>query len=182
MPYPTVVIVPGWHNSGPRHWQSLWHQCLQRSVRVEQADWRHPLRKPWVERLVQTIEQTEGTLLIAAHSLGCITTAHLPASAQTRIHGALLVAPADPENRSALADFAPVPRKRLQFPSIVVGSSNDPYCPVAQTSHYAHAWGSRLVLLDKSGHINVESGHGDWPFGLKLLKNLGASPLLRQAA
>ena len=127
MPYPTVVIVPGWHNSGPRHWQSLWHQSLPRSVRVEQDDWRHPLRKPWVERLIQTIEQTEGPILIAAHSLGCITTAHLPASAQTRIHGALLVAPADPENRSALADFAPVPRKRLQFPSIVVGSSNDPF-------------------------------------------------------
>ncbi|WP_028604742.1 RBBP9/YdeN family alpha/beta hydrolase [Ottowia thiooxydans] len=182
MSSPTVVIVPGWHNSGPRHWQTLWYHRLPRAVRVEQADWYRPARQAWVKQLAHTIEEVEGPVLIAAHSLGCITTAHLPPSLHDRIHGALLVAPADPENRAALTDFAPVPRERLPFPSIVVGSSNDPYCPVAKTCQYAQAWGSRLVLLDKSGHINVESGHGEWPFGITLLKSLGAEPLLRQAA
>jgi predicted alpha/beta hydrolase family esterase len=40
------------------------------------------------------------------------------------------VAPADPERRGVLADFAPVPYQALPYRSIVVASSNDPYCPV----------------------------------------------------
>ena len=39
-----------------------------------------------------------------------------------RILGALLVAPADPERRGVLADFAPVPYQALPYRSIVVTS------------------------------------------------------------
>ena len=46
-----------------------------------------------------------------------------------RVHAALLVAPADPERRAVLGDFAPVPYARLPYRSIVVACSNDPYCP-----------------------------------------------------
>ena len=73
-----------------------------------------------------------------------------------------------------LADFAPVPYQRLPFPSIVVASSNDPYCPVRLAGAYARAWGSEFLRLNDAGHINVESGHGEWPLGLALLQALGA--------
>lgn len=171
---PTVVIVPGWCNSGAGHWQSLWATRLTKALRVEQEDWIQPLKQAWVGQLSETIERAEGDVVIAAHSLGCITTAHLPAAAKTRVRAALLVAPADPERRSVLADFAPVPYQRLPFPSIVVASSNDPYCPVRLAGAYARAWGSEFLRLNDAGHINVDSGHGDWPLGLALLQALGA--------
>ena len=39
-----VVIVPGWRNSGPGHWQTLWAQRLPVARRVEQDDWAKPAR------------------------------------------------------------------------------------------------------------------------------------------
>ena len=171
---PTVVIVPGWRNSGPGHWQTLWAERLPNCLRVEQDDWVSPLRQAWVQRLSETIAQAPGSVVIVAHSLGCIATTHLPAQAVERIAGALLVAPADPERRSMLCDFAPVPYQRLPYRSVLVASGNDPYCPVRQAGAYARAWGSEFVRLNDAGHINVDSGHGEWPLGLALLQSLGA--------
>ena len=110
--------------------------------------------------------------MLAAHSLGCIATAHLPLDVAGRISGALLVAPAAPERRGVLADFAPVPYQPLPYRSVVVVSTNDPYCPIRTAGAYARAWGSDVVRLQNAGHINVESGHGEWPLGLALLQSL----------
>jgi len=85
-----------------------------------------PLRRAWVERLCETILAIEGPVVLAAHSLGCIATVHLPEAVAARIQVAL----ADPERRGVLADFAPVPYQALPYRSIVVASSNDPFCPV----------------------------------------------------
>lgn len=173
-----IVIVPGWRNSGPGHWQSLWAEQLPHTRRVEQDDWVAPRRDAWVAQVARTITEAAqdpdagGTVVVVAHSLGCIATAHLPPEVMRLIGGALLVAPADPERRGVLADFAPVPYQRLPFRSMVVASSNDPYCPVRLAGAYARAWGSEFVRLNNAGHINVASGHGPWPLGLGLLQSL----------
>ncbi|MBX3610743.1 MAG: alpha/beta hydrolase [Hydrogenophaga sp.] len=166
-----VVLVPGWQNSGAGHWQSHWSR-LPGAVRVEQDDWLWPKRQAWVDRLAETLTAQREPVLLAAHSLGCIAVAHLPLSLTPWIAGALLVAPADPERRGPLADFAPVPHHRHPWPSVLVASDNDPFCPIRLAGAYARAWGSRLVRLAGAGHINVESGHGEWPEGLALLRSL----------
>jgi predicted alpha/beta hydrolase family esterase len=102
----------------------------------------------------------------------------LPQEATERIVGALLVAPAAPERRGILADFAPVPYQPLPLPlplpyrSIVVASTNDPFCPVRTAGAYARAWKSEFVRLPDAGHINVEAGFGPWPLGSALLQSL----------
>ncbi len=172
----TLVIVPGWRNSGPGHWQSLWAERLAGAVRVEMAedDWQRPKRGAWVQAIGRTILAQPGPVVVAAHSLGCIATTHLPPEAARRIRGALLVAPADPERRGVLADFAPVPYQPLPYRSVVVASTNDPYCSIRTAGAYARSWGSEVVRLQNAGHINVESGHGEWPLGLALLQSLMA--------
>ncbi|MFT4268234.1 MAG: alpha/beta hydrolase [Xenophilus sp.] len=173
---PTIVIVPGWRDSGPGHWQSLWAERMQGAVRVEQDDWVTPHRAAWVGALERLILAQPGPVVVAAHSLGCITTTHLGPAAAGRVAGALLVAPADPERRAVLHDFAPVPCTPLPYRSIVVASSNDPFCPVRRAGAYARSWGSEFVRVQSAGHINVESGHGDWPLGLALLESLTHAP------
>lgn len=168
----TVVIVPGLHDSGPSHWQSLWAGQLPRVHRVVQADWFSPRRQPWVEQVAAVVSAATGRVLVAAHSLGCLATVHLPPDVARRIAGALLVAPADPERRALLHDFAPAPCDVLPYPSIVVGSRNDPWCTSRLAASYAKAWGSDLVLLRDAGHVNVEAGYGAWPLGLGLLLGL----------
>ena len=167
-----IIIVPGWRDSGPGHWQSLWTEQLPSALRVQQDDWITPSRSVWVASITRTVLAQSGPVVIAAHSLGCIATTHLPPEATERIQGALLVAPADPERRSVLADFAPVPYHALPYRSIVVASSNDPYCPVRTAGAYARAWGSEFVRLQNAGHINLEDGFGAWPLGLALLHSL----------
>ena len=167
-----IIIVPGWRNSGPDHWQSLWAQQLPHAERVEQDDWLVPHRDPWVAALEQLVLSRPEPVVLAAHSLGCITAAHMGPEASARVQGALLVAPADPERRAQLADFAPVPYAPLPYRSVLVASSNDPYCPIRRAGAYARAWGSEFVRLQNAGHINVESGFGDWPLGLPLLQSL----------
>lgn len=169
---PTIIIVPGWRDSGPGHWQSLWAEQLRGAVRVQQDDWIAPSRQAWVDSLARQILQADAPVVIAAHSLGCMATVHLPLEAAQRIQGALLVAPADPERRGVLADFAPVPYQALPYRSIIVASNNDPYCPVRTAGAYARAWGSEFVRLQNAGHINIESGFGAWPLGLALLQSL----------
>lgn len=169
---PTIIIVPGWRDSGPGHWQSLWANSLPGAQRMQQDDWVAPAREAWVASLARQILALETPVVIAAHSLGCIATTHLPPEAAARIQGALLVAPADPQRRAVLEDFAPVPYQPLPYRSILVASSNDPYCPVRTAGAYARAWGSEFVRLQNAGHINVEAGFGAWPLGLALLQSL----------
>ncbi|QBK05390.1 alpha/beta hydrolase [Hylemonella gracilis] len=176
-----ILIVPGWRDSGPGHWQTLWAERYAHTVRVQQDDWLKPAREAWVGRIRQTIlAQVDENgqplpVVVVAHSLGCIAVNQLPEDVETRIRGALLVAPADPERRSILSDFAPVPSRKLPYRSIVVASNNDPYCPIRLCGAYARSWGSEFVRVPDAGHINIESGHGEWPLGLALLQSLVAS-------
>lgn len=166
-----IVIVPGWQDSPPGHWQSLWAAQLPGAVRV-QDDWMVPSRSAWVASISRTILAQDRPVVIAAHSLGCIAITHLPPEVASHIQGALLVAPADPERRGVLADFAPVPYQRLPYSSIIVASNTDPFCPVRTAGAYARAWGSEFVRLQDAGHINLEAGFGPWPLGLALLQSL----------
>ena len=172
MTFTSIIIVPGWRDSGPGHWQTLWAERLPQAQRVVQDDWHTPTRSAWVARLEETVLEQPGPVVIVAHSLGCITTAHMKPEAAARVRGALLVAPADPERRAVLSDFAPVPYAALPYRSILVASSNDPYCPIRLAGAYARAWGSEFVRLQNAGHINVDSGHGEWPLGRALLQSL----------
>ena len=116
---PTLVLMPGWRNSGPGHWQSLWAEPLA-AVRVEMAedDCQRPRRSVWVQALARTILDQPGP--------------------------------------------------------VVVASTKDPFCPIRTAGAYARSWGSEVVRLQNAGHINVESGHGEWPLGLALLQSLMA--------
>jgi len=179
---PTIVIVPGWRDSGPGHWQSLWTARFAGTVRVRQDNWITPSREAWVNSIAGTILAQPGQVIVVAHSLGCIAVTHLPQRAQERIQGALLVAPADPERRAVLTDFAPVPCSKLPYRNILVASSNDPYCPIRLSGAYARGWCSEFVRLPEAGHINVESGHGEWPLGVALLQSLMGDGVLRQVS
>lgn len=169
-----VLLVPGWRDSGPDHWQSRWQARFRAFRRLElaPADWAEPTREVWTAALAAKIAELGAPVVLVAHSLGCIAVQHLPPAALAPVVGALFVAPADPASREPLADFAPVPMQRLPFVSKLIASGDDPFCHADRAHAYADAWGSRLTLLDNAGHINAESGHGDWPEGLKHLETL----------
>lgn len=176
-----VLVLPGWNDSGPGHWQTRWESRFPAWRRVRQADWAQPRRADWVATLDQALANARRPVLLVAHSLGCVTAAHWArAHGGGRIAAALLVAPADVERSSvaeSLRDFAPLPRQPLPFPALVVASDDDPACSAPRATALARDWGADLVLLSRHGHINAESGLGDWDSGLVLLEHwLGRLP------
>lgn len=179
MPTPNILILPGWQSSGPSHWQSRW-EALYGDVRVEQHDWMRPLRGDWIARLEDVLLSQTCPSVLVCHSLGCLLTAAWASHSRNThlVTGALLVAPGDPEQpelQAALKSWSPVPLHKLPFPSILLGSRNDPYCSFARSKGFAEAWGSEYIDYGARGHINAESGLGDWPEGRTLLARLSDS-------
>src|SRR5690606_8022328 len=104
------LIVPGWKDSGPEHWQTHWQHHLPRAQRVQQQSWTEPERDLWVQAVSKAIEASTQPVLLIAHSLGCITVAHLSAAHRHKVVAALLVAPADierPDAPEVFKSFAP---------------------------------------------------------------------------
>ena len=177
-----VLTLPGWLGSGPAHWQSRWerrHGCQ----RVEQHDWLRPRRGDWCARLEEVVLATppDRPLLLAAHSLGCLLVAWWAAHSRlaTRVSGALLVAPPEIERddlRQQIPGWAPPARQRLPFASLVVASSDDPFGRLAHARALAQDWGAAFRDLGARGHLNADSGLGDWAQGLALLYALLPSP------
>lgn len=168
-----VITVAGLWNSGPEHWQTLWEHKHHGWKRAAHRDWNNPTCEEWVAELDAAIALSEGPPVLVAHSLGCVTVAKWAASGSPlKVAGAFLVAPSDADAQSHPAEaigFGPMPMERLPFPSMVVASSNDQYVTLARARAIAAAWGSRFVEIGEAGHINGDSGYGQWPEGEQML-------------
>jgi predicted alpha/beta hydrolase family esterase len=175
-----VLLLPGYGDSGPEHWQSLWEAEDPACRRVVQRDWMLPRLEDWLDTLDRHVAECEAPPVLVAHSLACSLVAHWAKRSEGRVKGALLVAPADVDSPAHTPDevrgFSPIPLARFAFPSIVVASADDPFSPLARAELFARSWGGRLVVLERAGHINADAGFGEWPQGRMLLGELtGAS-------
>ena len=173
---PRVLLLPGWLDSGPTHWQSRW-EALHGDRRVQQDDWQWPKRGDWMARLDEVVLESDEPIVLVAHSLGChLVAAWAAHSAHTdRVEAALLVAVPDTERDDMppnLFNWRPVVRDRLPFASLVVISSDDPYGSPERSAQFASGWGSAIFSIGDRGHINGDSGLGDWPQGRALLHEL----------
>lgn len=173
-----VLVLPGWQDSGPGHWQSRW-EAQHGFERVQQADWMTPRRGDWLARLDEVLQAREAPALLVAHSLGCQLVAAWAAHSRhtARVAGALLVAPPDTERDDTPGAIAGawrrIERGRLPFPTTVVASRDDPFCSLERARGMAQDWGAGFVDIGERGHVNADSALGDWPEGLALLHALG---------
>ena len=175
MPKIPILVLPGYGDSGPDHWQSYWERDVPGMRRVVQDDWLEPSLAAWLATLDRHAAACAAAPILVAHSLACSLVAHWGAAGGSA-QGALLVAPADVDSPAHTPDevrsFSPIPLARLPFPSIVVASTDDVFVTPQRAAAMARAWGSRLVVLESAGHINADSGHGPWPEGRRLLAEL----------
>ena len=63
-------------------------------------------------------------------------------------------------------------REKLPFPSLVVWSEDDPYGAPDEARAMATDWGSRERSAGARGHLNGDSGLGDWAEGRRWLAEL----------
>ena len=168
-----ILVVPGYKNSGPQHWQSRWETKLSTARRVEQQSWEKPVCEEWTQEIARAVNASVRPTVLIAHSLGVAASVQAIPQFSKKIAGALLVAPPDVANPKIrprhLMTFGPYSRDPLPFPSIVIASKNDPYCSLDVAEDIAAAWGSLFMDAGEAGHIDVASGFGPWPEGLMVL-------------
>jgi predicted alpha/beta hydrolase family esterase len=189
---PTVLIVPGLRDHVADHWQTLLAAKLAKVHSVPPLEHDKLSCAARVDAIDRALQDIEGPVVIVAHSAGAMMVAHWAMSRYTRytfgtrnsldIRGALLAAPADLETPMPAGyptvdvldsnGWLPLPRAVLPFPSIVAASSNDPLTRLDRARELARCWGSRLVELGAVGHLNPNSGFGEWPRAEELIREL----------
>jgi hypothetical protein len=91
----TVLVLPGYMNSGEGHWQTRWESLHAGFERVQMPDWDHPVRDAWCRTLEAAVAASTRPVAFAAHSLGCLTVAfwaaqYASAGSFAKVAGALL--------------------------------------------------------------------------------------------
>ena len=187
-----ILIVPGWQDSGPDHWQTRWEKSLKTARRVIQDDWDNPDVEIWGDRMAKFAGGATQPVVVVAHSVGVPAVVYAADKLKAKgVIGAFLVAPADVEHAHFWPDtggerwppkmgprgFEKMPQNKLPFPAELVVATNDLYCAYARAEKLAETWGAKLTNAGETAHINVASGHGPWPEGLlqfgQFMKRLG---------
>jgi uncharacterized protein len=183
-PHVTLITIPGLHGSEPAHWQSWLEDEFPGARRVVQRDWSDAQLVEWSHRIRDVLTETAGPLVLAAHSFGCLASAHAlshgdSSAFATRVLGVLLVAPASPARFQHAGVFG---ARRLDIPSLVVGSETDPWMPLNEARSLAQRWHSAFVNLGDAGHINTSAGFGPWPLARHLVETLARRVALEEEA
>lgn len=181
----TTLIVPGLNNSGTKHWQTHLEARLQNVHRVNQDNWSCPKIIPWARHVQNAILEAKSPVILVAHSFGVLASVVGASRVADKVAGALYVAPADPVKFTSTGQtlsevlqnwdtglYNLIPKEGLGYPTIVAASQNDPYMAFKRAAWWATKWQARLVSLGYSGHVNIESGHGEWPQGEHLYQDI----------
>lgn len=180
----TVLFVPGLRDHVQDHWQTHAARAIAGSVTVEPLTEDRLSLAARVAALDAALHASEGEVVIAAHSAGCLMVAAWARNPTRAVRGALLATPADVENAlppgyPSLEDltangWCPISRERLPFPAIVVASNNDPLGQFDRVAELADNWGARLHGAGDVGHLNPPAGYGPWDEALPLINQIAA--------
>jgi predicted alpha/beta hydrolase family esterase len=176
----TLVTVPDLHGSEGAHWQSWLERQMPGAQRVEQQDWDAPHLDTWSVAVRGTLADASGPVVLATHGFGCLAAAHALTRSDRSAHGlfnpldvevlgVLLVAPASPARLRFAGAFD---ARRLGVPSLVVGSTTDPWQPIDEARMLAQRWNSAFVNLGDAGHVDVSAGFGPWPLARHFIETL----------
>jgi predicted alpha/beta hydrolase family esterase len=179
---PTILFVPGLRDHVEEHWQTILARKIAGSATVPPLERDKLSCAARVEALEAAYQKLKGPVVLVAHSAGVMITVHWAKRYQRPIQGALLAAPADLETPLPAGypafdaiqsnGWLPIPRERLSFPSLVVGSLNDPLAKFERVEEFAKSWGGTFVSAGPVGHLNPAAGYGEWRQGEVLLQVL----------
>lgn len=163
------LLVPGFKNSGPEHWQSFWERDIGLFSRISHSRWDQRDIELWIDAIGRSLNNCNHPAILIGHSLGALASSYIIAQKNPDVVGAMFVAPAEPLRFEAEDR---IPMEKLSVPTSLVASHNDNLLRFSRARHLAETWGSDFIDLGEAGHINSEAGFGRWPYGLTILVEL----------
>ncbi len=164
-----ILLVPGLHNSGPDHWQSRWHLQFPQWQRMLGLPWDKPDLTVWSAKLASKLRSRRSRVHLVAHSFGALTAIAAARLQPDKVSSILIVAPADPA-RFGIPDEALAGSNKVS--AQLIASRNDPWMSFERAEYWSRQWQVPLFDAGEVGHINAQSGHGEWSLGLNLLNTL----------
>jgi predicted alpha/beta hydrolase family esterase len=171
-----TVLIPGWEGSPAGHWQHWLGEQLAaggREVRwPDLGDLNAPDLPAWLAGLRTALSGLpDDGYDVVAHSLGAVLWLHHVHSAtdSPRAARVALVAPPSPHTSTPeIAAFFPPPLeidvvRHSADGTVLVGGDEDPWTPEGIAVAYGRPLKMATTVIEGGGHLNTESGYGEWP-------------------
>lgn len=168
---PKTLLLHGWGGSDDPHWQAWLAGEIAKdygTVSFPLLDNPHfPTKNRWMKQAKELLAQFQPEVVVC-HSLANTLWFHLCNEGEIApVKRLLLVAPPRMDLvLDTIKTFFPVEAPEHLFADevLLVTSNNDPYMTPDEASELQKAMGVEMKVVDEAGHINAESGFGEWPW------------------
>jgi len=169
-----VLLLHGWGGSDYPHWQSWLAGEIAKDYGevcfLKFHNYDTPQLSVWKEQLKEKLLSFQPDIVIC-HSLANTLWFHLcHTDTLNVIQNLYLVAP--PSLNCALKElkeFFPLhlPQNLYAQEITLICSDNDPYMTLQEAQHLEQSLQTTMVTIHNGGHINAQSGYGEWPWILE---------------
>ncbi|MDD4854357.1 MAG: alpha/beta hydrolase [Sulfuricurvum sp.] len=166
-----TLLLHGWGGSDNPHWQAWLAGEIAKNygtVSFPLLDNPHfPSKNRWMKQTKALLNEFQPEVVIC-HSLGCSLWLHLCNEGEiTPVKRLLLVAP--PRftcELETLKSFFPLtaPNSLCADEAMLVTSDNDPYMSQEEALELQRVLGVEMKVINNGGHLNTDSGYGEWPW------------------
>jgi hypothetical protein len=169
-----VLLLHGWGGSDFPHWQSWLAGEIAKDYGcvnfLKFSDFDAPKLALWLEELQYALDDFQPDIVIC-HSLANTLWFHLcQTQSLQKIQKLYLVAPPSLTCEvGELSEFFPVqtPHNLNAVKTLLITSTNDPYMSMDEAKQLQKKLNIEMKILENAGHINAESGYGEWPWILQ---------------
>jgi len=177
--YKKILLLHGWGGSDYPHWQSWLAGELAKDYGtvsfLKFSNFDFPDIDVWKKELLNELSTFRPNIVIC-HSLANTLWFHLcnEQSLEYDVEKLFLVAPPSMNAKiEELQSFFPValPSKLYAKDTVLIGSTNDPYIAMQELKQLQETLKVELKILQNAGHINADSGYGQWDWILNEVKN-----------
>ncbi len=174
-----VLLLHGWGGSNFPHWQSWLAGELAKEYGyvnfLQFSNFDTPKLTIWLEELQRALKDFKPDIVVT-HSLANTLWFHFCNMHVTdEIEKLYLVAPPSMTcSVTELSEFFPLnaPKNLYAKEKLLIVSDNDPYMSIGEAQQLKKELGIDMKIVKNAGHINSDSGYGEWDWMLKeLTKN-----------
>jgi len=166
-----LLLLHGWGGSDWPHWQAWLASEVARdygTVSFPLIQHPHfPHLNRWRKEVLRHLEDFRPDTVVT-HSLAGTLWFHLAAEKLLEpfaVKKLILVAlPGLNTELETISSFypCPLPDSLCAEEVTMVASDDDPYITIGEATHLAGHFDAKLKILENAGHINAESGYGEW--------------------